>query len=154
MLWSVFCSVVHSFSLHSPNLNGNTDNVTDCLCLGHCLFGVVLFLHRLWNRKRSSLCAAIFPQAVSINGFTGATLGSAIVGEFLRHVMQRNFAFFSSGITDVTTATRHISLQDLTGMVSSQSMIVAMKEIYGWLLIISIASFLIILISSISMKRT
>ena len=33
------------------------------------------------------------------------------------------------------------------GMVAGPSMIVAMKEIYGWLLIVSIASFLIILVS-------
>lgn len=119
---------------------------------------VIIPIVFLTSIVQSGLPFEIFPQAVSINGFTGAimgaTLGPAIVGEFLRHVMQRNFAFFSSGITDVNTATRHISLQDLTRMVSSQSMIVAMKEIYGWLLIISIASFLIILISSISMKRT
>ena len=76
----------------------------------------------------------------------GATLGPAIVGEFLRHVLQRNFAFFSSGITD-TTSIDHIPLQDMMGMVTGHSMIMAMKEIYGWLLIISIASFLLIFIS-------
>ena len=111
---------------------------------------VIISIVFLTSIVQSGLPFEIFPQAVSINGFTGAvmgvTLGPAIVGEFLRHVLQRNFAFFSSGITD-TASINHIPLQDLMGMVAGHSMIVAMKEIYGWLLIVAIASFLIILIS-------
>ena len=114
---------------------------------------VIISIVFLTSIVQSGLPFEIFPQAVSINGFTGAvmgaTLGPAIVGEFLRHVLQRNFAFFSSNITDVNTAIQHIPLQDLMGMITGHSMIVAMKEIYGWLLIVSTASFLIILISFI-----
>ena len=112
---------------------------------------VIISIVFLTSIVQSGLPFEIFPQAVSINGFTGAvmgaTLGPAIVGEFLRHVMQRNIAYFSSGITDTTASIEHIPLQDLMGMVTGHSMIVAMKEIYGWLLVVSIGSFLVILVS-------
>ena len=111
---------------------------------------VIISIVFLTSIVQSGLPFEIFPQAVSINGFTGAvmgaTLGPAIIGEFLRHVLQRNFAFFSSGITD-TTSVEHIPLQDLMVMVTGHSMVVAMKEIYGWLLIVAITSIIIILIS-------
>ena len=117
---------------------------------------VIISIVFLTSIVQSGLPFEVFPQAVSINGFTGAvmgaTLGPAIVGEALRHILQRNFVFFSSNLTEVNAVTHHIPLQDLMGMIKGQSMVVAMKEIYGWLLIVSIASMIIILISFSSIR--
>ena len=66
--------------------------------------------------------------------------------------MQRNLALFSSDITDVNSKISHFSLGELIGMVNEQALIVAMKEIYGWLLIICILSIILILVSFSPLK--
>lgn len=93
----------------------------------------------------------LLPQALTINGFTGAvmgaTLGPAIVGEWLRHAVAKNAAFLSSAITDTTSIVGHIPFESVYGQVQIQALLVAMKEIYGWLLTGAIISWLIILLS-------
>lgn len=117
---------------------------------------VIISIVFLTSIVQSGLPFEVFPQAVCINGFTGAvmgaTLGPAIIGEWLRHTMQRNLALFSSDITDFNTKISHFSLGELIGIVNEQALIVAMKEIYGWLLIICILSILLILVSFSPLK--
>lgn len=80
----------------------------------------------------------VFPQALVINGFTGAvmgaTLGPAIIGEWLRHTMARNAALLSTSVTDRVGG----NIGTLYGMVQRQALVVSIKEIYGWLLIAAI----------------
>lgn len=97
----------------------------------------------------SKLDFFVFPQALTVNGFTGAvmavTLGPAIIGELLRHIMQKNFALISAGFTDMTQTP--MPVDSLYGIVQGQALIVSMKEIYGILLIVGLLSLLLTLIS-------
>lgn len=99
----------------------------------------------------SKLHFFIFPQALTVNGFTGAvmsaTFGPAIIGEFLQHVMAKNAALIGTSMTDVNPEAMHIPLGQLYGMVQQQALVVSMKEIYGWLLIGAIISLVIIAVS-------
>ena len=93
----------------------------------------------------------VFPQALTINGFTGAvmgaTLGPAVIGELLRHTLARNASLLGAAMTDVNPLAVHIPLGQLYGTVQVQAIIVSMKEIYGWLLIVCLMSVLVLLVS-------
>lgn len=112
---------------------------------------VIISIVFLTSIVQSGLPFQVFPQALTINGFTGAvmgaTLGPAIIGEFLRHTMAKNASLLGSAITDFNPDTAHVPLGQLYGLVQTQALIVSMKEIYGWLLIIAIFSLMIILVS-------
>jgi len=93
----------------------------------------------------------VFPQALTLNGFTGAvmgaTLGPALVGEFLRRTMAKNAAFFGARLTDFDAGAGHMSIGQLYGTVRQHALVVSMKEIYGWLLVAAILSLVIITVS-------
>ncbi len=112
---------------------------------------VIISIVFLTSIVQSGLPFQVFPQALTINGFTGAvmgaTLGPAIIGEFLRHTMAKNASLLGSSITDFNPDTAHVPLGQLYGLVQTQALVVSMKEIYGWLLIIAIFSLMIILVS-------
>ena len=112
---------------------------------------VIISIVFLTSIVQSGLPFQVFPQALTINGFTGAvmgaTLGPAIIGEFLRHTIAKNASLLGSAITDFNQDTAHVPLGQLYGLVQTQALVVSMKEIYGWLLIIGIFSLMIILVS-------
>ena len=112
---------------------------------------VIISIVFLTSIVQSGLPFQVFPQALTINGFTGAvmgaTFGPALVGEFLRRVMAKNSALLSAAITDFNPDTAHMPLGQSYGFVQTQALIVSMKEIYGWLLIIGIISLMVILVS-------
>lgn len=112
---------------------------------------VIISIVFLTSVVQSGLPFQVFPQALTINGFTGAvmgaTFGPAIIGETLRHVMTKNVSLLSANLTDFHTAITGMSMGDLFGMVQSQALIVSMKEIFGWLLIIALVSLSLIIIS-------
>lgn len=112
---------------------------------------VIISIVFLTSIVQSGLPFMVFPQALTINGFTGAvmgaTLGPAIIGELLRHTMAKNGTLLGANITDVTPGTVHSTLGQLYGIVQTQALVVSMKEIYGWLLIIALASLGMILVS-------
>lgn len=99
----------------------------------------------------SKLHFFVFPQALTINGFTGAvmsaTFGPALIGEFLQHVMAKNSALIGAAMTDMNPAAVHMPLGQLYGIVQQHALVVSMKEIYGWLLICAIISLLVIAVS-------
>lgn len=109
---------------------------------------VIISIVFLTSIVQSGLPFMVFPQALTINGFTGAvmgaTLGPALIGEWFRHVFARNISLAGSNMTDFNPVAGHIPLPDLFGMVQGQAMLVSMKEIYGWLLIAALASLLVI----------
>lgn len=98
----------------------------------------------------------VFPQALTVNGFTGAvmgaTFGPAVIGELLRHFMAENAAMISSTFTDFNTTAAHIPLGELYGMVQVQALVVSMKEIYGWLLTVALAVLVLITVSYSTLK--
>lgn len=112
---------------------------------------VIISIVFLTSVQQGGLPFTIFPQALTINGFTGAvmgaTLGPAIVGELLRHTVAGNVALLSSALTDFNPATMHVPVGELYGMVQIQALVVSMKEIYGWLLILGMVSLTVIPVS-------
>lgn len=112
---------------------------------------VIISIVFLTSIVQSGLHFFVFPQALTINGFTGAvmgaTLGPALIGEFLKHVMAKNASLLSGAMTDINTGIAHLPLNQLYGMVQQQALVVSMKEIYGWLLIAAIISITVILVS-------
>ncbi len=112
---------------------------------------VIISIVFLTSIVQSGLHFFVFPQALTINGFTGAvmgaTLGPALIGEFLRHTMAKNVALIGSAMTDFNTDIMHMPVGQLYGMVQVQALVVSMKEIYGWLLIAALTSLLVILVS-------
>ncbi len=112
---------------------------------------VIISIVFLTSIVQSGLHFFVFPQALTINGFTGAvmgaTLGPALIGEFLRHTMAKNSAIISAHFTDFNAGTAHIPLGQLYGTIQQHSLVVSMKEIYGWLLIAAILSLIIIALS-------
>lgn len=77
----------------------------------------------------------------------GATFGPALIGELLRHVMAKNSALLSAGITDTSVSVAMTRVGELYGMVQKQALVVSMKEIFGWLLIVAQVSLMVILVS-------
>lgn len=117
---------------------------------------VIISIVFLTSIVQSGLPFTVFPQALTINGFTGAvmgaTLGPAIIGEILKHTVAKNASLLSSTIVDFNPSLVHQSLSNLYGMVQVQALVVSMKEIYGWLLIIAV-TFLILILVGLSHVR-
>lgn len=112
---------------------------------------VILSIVLLTSIVQSGLPFTVFPQALTINGFTGAvmgaTFGPAIVGEMLRHILARNISQIWSG-----TSGTGMGLGELYGLVSRHALAVTIKEIYGLLLIVCLISLGIIIVSYGPMK--
>lgn len=117
---------------------------------------VIISIVFLTSIVQSGLPFQVFPQVLTVNGFTGAvmgaTLGPAIIGEVLRHVMAKNASLLGSVVTDFNPDTAHIPMQELFGLVQTQALVVSMKEIFGWLLIVALLSLLTILLSYSSLR--
>lgn len=117
---------------------------------------VIISIVFLTSIVQSGLPFQVFPQALTINGFTGAvmgaTFGPAIIGELLRHTMAKNAQLLGAGVINTNPDTAFAPIDQLYGLVWTQAMIVSMKEIYGWLLIIAIACLLVILVSYSSVR--
>lgn len=110
---------------------------------------VIISIVFLTSIVQSGLPFQVFPQALTVNGFTGAVMGAvfgpAVIGEVLRRVMARNAALLGSALTDVSPDAVHTPLGQLYGMVQVQALVVSMKEIYGWLLMIAVVALVVIL---------
>ncbi len=112
---------------------------------------VIISIVFLTSIVQSGLHFFVFPQALTINGFTGAvmgaTFGPAVIGEFLRHTMAKNVALLSAEFTNLNQAAVHMPFGELYGMLQVHALVVSMKEIYGWLLIVAITMLVIITLS-------
>lgn len=112
---------------------------------------VIISIVFLTSIVQSGLHFFVFPQALTVNGFTGAvmgaTFGPAIIGEFLRHTMAKNFALLSAGFTNLSPEAVHMPLGNAYGMLQIHALVVSMKEIYGWLLIVAITALIVIAVS-------
>ncbi len=112
---------------------------------------VIISIVMLTSIMQGGLPFQVFPQALTINGFTGAVLGAtfgpAVIGELLAHTMAKNASLLSSAMTHSNTQASHIPLGQLYGLVQTQALVVSMKEIYGWLLIVALTFLLVVLVS-------
>lgn len=112
---------------------------------------VIISIVYLTSIIQSGLHFFVFPQALVVNGFTGAvmgaTLGPAVIGEWFRNTMAKNAALLSSAMTDFNPDAVHMPLGQLYGMVQVRALVVSMKEIYGWLLIVALVSLFCIAVS-------
>lgn len=112
---------------------------------------VIISIVFLTSIVQSGLPFQVFPQALTINGFTGAvmsvTLGPAIIGEMLRHIMAKNVALLGANITASNPNVAFDKFGEMYGMVQMQALVVSMKEIYGILLIVALAALLVIFVS-------
>ncbi|MDE6843233.1 MAG: hypothetical protein K2J24_06880 [Muribaculaceae bacterium] len=92
-----------------------------------------------------------FPQALTVNGFTGAVMGAvfgpAVIGELLTRTVARNASLLGAAFTGTVPSLAYAPLGEIFGMVQLQALVVSMKEIYGWLLIIALISLTVILVS-------
>lgn len=117
---------------------------------------VIISIVFLTSIVQSGLPFQVFPQALTINGFTGAvlgaTLGPAIIGEVLRNTIAKNAALIGTNISNTNYDIIHAPLGQLMGFVQKHALIVSMKEIYGWLLIVALGFLTIILISYSSVR--
>ena len=66
--------------------------------------------------------------------------------------MAKNATLLSANIVNTNPDTTFASSGQLYGMVQTQALVVSMKEIYGWLLIIALASLMVILLSYSSVR--
>lgn len=112
---------------------------------------VIISIVFLTSIVQSGLHFFVFPQALVVNGFAGAvmgaTLGPALIGEFLRHTMAKNAELLGGLLTHVNEDAMHIAFGELYGMVQLQALVVSMKEIYGWLLI---AALTVLFVAAVS----
>ncbi len=112
---------------------------------------VIISIVYLTSIVQGGLPFMIFPQALTINGFTGAVMGTtlapAVVGEWFNHTMVRNLSQIGSAFTHTDSWISGLSLPELYSRTQIQAMVVSMKEIYGWLLIIAVASLIIMTLS-------
>lgn len=117
---------------------------------------VIISIVFLTSIVQSGLPFQVFPQALTINGFTGAvmgaTLGPAIIGELLRHTMAKNASLLGANISNTNLDIAFAPIGHLYGMVQTQALLVSMKEIYGWLLIAALVSLIVILLSYSSVR--
>ena len=67
-----------------------------------------------------------------------APIGTAIVGRLLKVVMARNTMILSENMDHVSLSIAPTNMGELYGMIQIQSLLESMKEIYGWLLLLSI----------------
>lgn len=112
---------------------------------------VIISIVFLTSIVQSGLPFMAFPQALTVNGFTGAvvsaTLCPAIVGELLRRTVARNAALLGADNVGFNPDIQLAAVGRYYGMVQLQALVVSMKEIYGWLLIVALAAFLTIMVS-------
>ncbi len=89
-----------------------------------------------------------FTQGVgTLNMFSAAlasVIGTAIVGRFLKVLIARNSVVLGAEIDGVSDAAKALPLDQLYGAVQVQSLLEAMKEIYGWLIVVAIACLIIL----------
>lgn len=117
---------------------------------------VIISIVFLTSIVQSGLPFQVFPQALTVNGFTGAvmgaTFGPALIGELLRHTLARNASQIGSVFTPLNDAVGRLGPGDIYGMVQRQALVVSMKEIYGWLLLGALVSLLLIMVSYSSLR--
>jgi hypothetical protein len=82
----------------------------------------------------------------------GAAIGNAVVGRLLDVVSLKNFNLISASFDRVNTDVNTLPIKDLYHIAYQHATIISMKEIYGWLLIISILCIIFLLLRKSDIK--
>lgn len=97
-----------------------------------------------------------FFQGVTIqNMFSaifGAAIGNAVVGRLLDSTSLKNFNLISASFDRVNTDVNTLPIKDLYHIAYQHATIISMKEIYGWLLILSILCIIFLLLRKSDIK--
>lgn len=84
-----------------------------------------------------------FFEAVSVQAFVsaafGGALGTALLGRLLHVTMKKNVMLLSSTLDHVNPLANHLPFEQVYGALQQQALMVSMKELYGWLIFISLA---------------
>lgn len=111
---------------------------------------VIISIVFLTSIVQSGLPFKVFPQALTVNGFTGAVMGAvfgpAVVGRWLECTLTTNMSRLSESVTSTSIASNH-SIPEIMESIVQRATIDSMKEIYGWLLIIGLVSLAIMIVS-------
>lgn len=88
----------------------------------------------------------IFFHSVCFQGFLSAGIaglvGTAIVGRLFSFLIEKNTMLIGANIDRVNGVVSQMSIENIYGQLMEQAMIVSMKEVYGWLIFVSIAVLL------------
>lgn len=97
-----------------------------------------------------------FFQAITIQSFIsaciGGVLGTAILGHSLKVLIKKNTMLLSSNIDNVNIIAANLPKNELYGMVYQQSVMVSIKELYGWLILLGLFCLLIFMIKESSLR--
>ena len=97
-----------------------------------------------------------FAQTLTIQAFIsaccGSLLGSAVLTHIFRAVSQKNFMLLSTNLDRVNTLAAHYSPQQLYGSLQQQTMLVSMKEIYGWLCIAGVFCIIVFMLKESTLR--
>ena len=83
----------------------------------------------------------------------GGAIGSAIVGRLLKIVMTKNYTLISASMDHLNLKASNFNFSELYGIVQQHALMISMKEIYGWLLIASLACLFVISLPRKQMSR-
>ncbi len=121
--------------LYLPTMLRGAGYIILYISLTVCVTGVVPFKH--------------FFQFLALLGFirtgVGSPLGSAIFNRWMNHLIPENMQLLTSGLDAVHPATSHIPLGGLYQEAMRQTLLVSIKEIYGWVCIVGLIFLLMIL---------
>ena len=97
-----------------------------------------------------------FFQAVSIQAFVsaglGGALGTALLSYILKIVMKKNAMLLGATLDRVNPLIRHLSPEELYAALQQQALMISMKELYGWLTLLSLLCLLLFAINESSIR--
>ncbi|MBX9187535.1 hypothetical protein HCG69_05475 [Bacteroides sp. K03] len=97
-----------------------------------------------------------FFQAITIQSFVsagfGGVLGTAILGHALNVVLKKNAMLLGTTLDRVNPLANQLPAGELYGALQQQALMVSMKELYGWLTMISLLCLFLFWISENSVR--
>ncbi|PRZ00971.1 hypothetical protein [Marinilabilia salmonicolor] len=104
----------------------------------------------------SGISFQIFPQTITIQAFVSASLGALLGSTLLHHLFnitaKKNFMLLSTNLDSVNQRVHQIGQGELFGVLQKQAIMVSMKELYGWLVILSLLSLMVFLFKASSLR--
>jgi hypothetical protein len=104
----------------------------------------------------SGISFQIFPQTITIQAFVSASLGALLGSTLLHHLFnittKKNFMLLSTNLDSVNQRVHQIAQGELFGVLQKQAIMVSMKELYGWLVILSLLSLMAFLFKASSLR--
>ncbi len=98
-----------------------------------------------------------FAQSLSMQAFVSASLGGAIGGAVIDHILKvftkQNALVLGSTLDNVNPEASHMPFGKLVGALQQQAMMVSMKEIFGWLSLLGILCLLLFFIHESDLIR-